>query len=58
MSDINVERIEGTISEQHFEVVIVDKVNRKVFLYTIGANARDGYDNNVGEEVDLRCVNY
>ena len=56
--DINVERIPGTISEQHFEVVIIDKVKREIKLFSIGAKARDGYDNDPGEEVDVRIVNY
>ncbi|CDD96014.1 ser/Thr phosphatase family protein [Bacteroides intestinalis CAG:315] len=57
-SDLNVERVIGTISEQHFEVVLIDKRNNNVYLYSIGANARDGYDNDSGIEVDLRTVAY
>ncbi len=57
-SDINVHREVGAISEQHLEVIIVDKKAKQVYLYVIGANARDGYDNEIGEEVDLRCVTY
>lgn len=56
--DINVERIPGTISEQHFEVVVIDKSKRTIKLFSIGANARDGYDDNPGKEVDVRVVNY
>ena len=56
--DINVERTTGTISEQHFEVVVMDKGKRQIKLFSIGANARDGYDNNQGKEVDVRIVNY
>lgn len=56
--DINVERIPGTKSEQHFEVVVIDKGKRQIKLFSIGANARDGYDNEVGNEVDVRIVNY
>lgn len=56
--DINVERIPGTISEQHFEVVVIDKKKRVIKLLSIGANARDGYDDNPGKEVDIRIVNY
>lgn len=56
--DINVSRIPGTISEQHFEVVVVDKDKRLIKLFSIGAKARDGYDNTPGEEVDVRIVNY
>lgn len=56
--DINVKRIPGTISEQHFEVVVIDKSKRNIKLFSIGANARDGYDNDPGKEVDVRVVNY
>ena len=56
--DINVERTSGTISEQHFEVVVIDKGERTVKLFSIGAPARDGYDDAPGEEVDVRVVNY
>lgn len=56
--DINVARIPGTISEQHFEVVVIDKEKREIKLFSIGANARDGYDDDPGREVDLRIVNY
>lgn len=56
--DINVSRVPGTISEQHFEVFVMDKGKREIKLFSIGANARDGYDNEPGEEVDVRIVNY
>lgn len=56
--DINVERIPGTISEQHFEVVVIDKGRRTVKLFSIGANARNGFDDEPGKEVDVRIVNY
>ena len=58
IGDINIERIPGTISEQHFEVVVVDKKKKQIKLFSIGANARDGYDNDRGKEVDVRTVNY
>lgn len=56
--DINVERMPGTVGEQHFEVVVVNKVKREIKLFTIGAKARNGYDDASGEEVDVRTVNY
>lgn len=56
--DINVERTPGTISEQHFEAVVIDKGKRQVNLFSIGAKARDGYDGEPGAEVDVRTVNY
>lgn len=56
--DINVDRIPGTISEQHFEVVVIDKATREIKLFAIGGKARDGYDDDPGKEVDVRVVNY
>ena len=56
--DINVERILGTISEQHFEVVLLDLKKQEVRLYAIGSDAKDGVDNEVGETVDVRILNY
>lgn len=56
--DINVERIPGTISEQHFEVVVLDKKRREIKLLSIGAKARDGYEDEPGKEVDVRIVKY
>lgn len=56
--DINVDRIPGSVTEQHFEVVVIDRKNRQVKLYAIGGKARDGYDNDPGDEVDVRVVNY
>ena len=56
--DINVSRIPGTISEQHFEAVVWDKAARKINFFSIGANARDGIDDDPGEEVNVRTVHY
>ena len=56
--DINVQRTPGTITEQHFEVVVIDKGKRQVKLFSIGAKARDGQDDDPGNEVDVRTVNY
>lgn len=53
-NDINVQRVPGTISEQHFEVAVIDKGKRTLKLISIGANARDGYDDEPGNEVDIR----
>lgn len=57
-NDINVDRIPGTISEQHFEVVLIDKKKQQIRLYSIGSDARNGVDDEVGETVDLRVLNY
>lgn len=56
--DINVDRTTGTISEQHFEAVVIDKSKRTVKLFSIGGKSRDGYDDDPGKEVDVRIVNY
>ena len=56
--DINVTRELGTISENHFEVVLIDKKKQEVRLYSIGSDARDGVDNEVGGLVNLRVLNY
>ena len=56
--DINVERVPGTTSENHFEVVLIDKVKQEVLLYAIGSDARDGVDNEPGEKVDVRILKY
>jgi hypothetical protein len=57
-NDINVTRVPGTITEQHFETVIIDKDKRQIKLFSIGGNARDGYDNDPGKEVDVRMVSF
>ncbi len=57
-NDINVDRIPGTISENHFEVVLLDKKKQEIRLFSIGANARNGIDDNPGEMVDVRIFNY
>ena len=31
---------------------------REIKMLSIGANARDGYDDDPGKEVDVRTVNY
>ena len=56
--DINVTRTPGTITEQHFEVVVIDKGKRIIKLFSVGGKARDGVDDNPGSEVDVRIVNY
>ncbi len=56
--DINISRIPGTIGEQHFEAVVIDKGRRTVKLFSVGAKAKDGHDDNPGKEVDVRTVNY
>lgn len=57
-NDINVKRVSGTISEQHFEVVLMDLNKQEIRLYAIGSDARDGVDDEVGETIDVRIVEY
>ena len=57
-NDINVDRIPGTVSEQHFEVVLMDLKKQEIRLYAIGSDARDGVDNEVGKTVDVRILKY
>ena len=56
--DINVPRVVGTLTEQHFEVVVIDKTHKKVRLITVGAQARDGMDDEPGELTDERVISY
>lgn len=56
--DINVPREVGTLTEQHFEVVIIDKTHKKVRLLSIGASARDGINDDPGELTDERVISY
>jgi len=57
-NDINVRRVPGTITEQHFEVVVIDKDKKQVKFFSIGGYARDGSDDDPGKEVDVRIINY
>ena len=57
-NDINVKRVPGTITEQHFEVVVIDKSKKQIKLFSVGGKARDGYNNDPGKETDIRIVNY
>lgn len=57
-NDINVVRVPGTISEQHFEVVLLDLKKQEIQLFSIGSGARDGIDDEAGEAVDVRILNY
>ena len=56
--DINVPRVVGTLTEQHFEVVVIDKRHKKVRLITVGGQARDGMDDEPGELTDERVISY
>lgn len=56
--DLNVDRSSNTINEQAFDVVIVDKKERKITAIRIGAKAKDGIDDVAGDEVEYREVEY
>lgn len=56
--DLDVTRNDGTIAEQAFEVVIVNKTTRKINMVRIGAQARNGSGNTPGDLVEEREFNY
>ncbi|MDY4837260.1 MAG: metallophosphoesterase [Lachnospiraceae bacterium] len=56
--DLTVTRTKGTITEQHFEVVVLNKTLQKWTFISIGAPASGGYDDNVGEDVQVREISY
>lgn len=51
-----VDRTTGTINEQAFDVVIVDKRNRKIVAERIGSQAFNGSGNNMGVQVEYREI--
>jgi hypothetical protein len=58
VADTNVDRIPNTISENSFDVVVLNKTERKLYLVRIGGKARDGVGNEPGDEVEERVVSY
>ena len=56
--DIKTPREYGTTTEQHFEVVVINKKDREVKLFPIGSPSLNGYDDNKGTEVDVRTVSF
>ena len=57
-SDLDFDRPSGTTYEQAFDVVVLDKTNRKLTFVRIGAPALDGIDDSVGNQVEFREVIY
>ena len=56
---LNVNREVGTINEQAFDVVVVDKANRKITCVRIGAKAKDGVGlTTQGNDVEYREIIY
>lgn len=58
VGDLTVTRTPGTITEQHFEVAILNKISQKWTLISIGAPANDGFDDSIGDEVQIREIYY
>lgn len=56
--DIRTTRELGTTTEQHFEVVVVNKKGREIKLFAIGSPALNGQDNDIGTEVDVRTITF
>lgn len=51
-------RTAGTITEQAFDVVIVDKANRRMTFVRIGCPAINNVDGNIGADLEERIINY
>lgn len=51
-------RVAGTITEQAFDIVVVDRDARELYFFRIGGDAFNGIDNDPGEPVNLRTVSY
>ena len=56
--DILIPRESGTKEEQAFDVFVVDKGNRVISAVRIGAPAYNGVDDQLGELVEIRQVNF
>lgn len=56
--DLNVDRETGTINEQAFDVMILNTHTHTLTAVRIGGKARNGVDNNAGDEVEERVVSY
>ena len=53
-----VDRTSGTINEQAFDVVVIDKTLKKATFVRIGGKAQDGVDGNVGNLVEEREITW
>lgn len=58
ISDQWAERLDGTINEQAFDVMVVDKANRTIHAVRIGYPARNSVDGAWGEKVGERTIAY
>lgn len=52
------ERVPGTVTEQAFDVVILDKTARTVKFVRVGGNAYDGINGSFGNAVQIRTISY
>ena len=57
-SDIDVTRELGTITEQAFDVVVVNRLTKTINIVRIGGLAHDGIGNEPGDEVEERSVTW
>ena len=53
-----VPREKGTVTEQHFEVAIVDRENKTIKLFSIGSQCQNGLEEDPGELADSREVTF
>lgn len=53
-----INRATGTINEQAFDVVIVNKATKTINLVRIGAPAENGVNNDPGVQAEVRTVSY
>lgn len=51
-------RVAGTITEQAFDIVVLDKEAQELSFFRIGGDAFNGVDDDPGEPVNLRTVTY
>lgn len=56
--DIIVDRTPGTIREQAFDVVCINRDDQEVKLIRIGCPAQNGEDDDPGEEAEYRVMSY
>ena len=48
----------GTITEQAFDIVVINKQEKEIYLYRIGGDAFDGIDDNAGSPVNMRVAGW
>lgn len=58
VDDLTFDRPTGTISEQAFDVVILDRTNKTFHFVRIGAKAQNGVGDNIGDFAEERTITY